>query len=727
MLFEIMKKKLNIYLADLIHDRHIYNYSVPLNVGYITAMLRKSLKNEVDSSIFKFPDDLIKSMKDRKPDILALSNYDWNVNLNKAIIKISRQINPDLYVIMGGPNIRKKPEGIKEFLLNHPCDMHILNEGEDAFQTVIKHILAFWPKNIKNNIENSGIKFPNAAYLQAETNECIIGTKPPSALHKDITFPSPWLTGLMDQFMNNDKFPLQPLLETNRNCPYQCHFCVWGDFELNKIRLFDLDTVLEEVKYIFKNSKHHFNLTIADANFGILKRDTIISEEVKRLSDKYQKVDRVFIAQAKNSVKRNLEISKILGKISIPEFAVQTMTPGILEYSGRKNLDNEQIKEYVAGVKANGHEVMTDILLGLPGESKAQYISSMKKVIDYGFQRASVADIRLLSGSVMAEEDYKKKFGLVSRFRVIPSAYGEYGGEKVVEFEECIRKTSTMSTEDLLELRLFNANFFLLYYIELGRPLLDFAYKNNLHPIDLIADVSKSIDKKDYPLLSNYINKFINIANAEWFNSEKEANDHYLKEAMFSNIIKNGFPKLNYEYATQLLVNFELRNEFLTLMGDEIKKRLGKNEDKIDELVYFCINRVFNIEVKSNLIKEKQDDMELSHEVASHLTKYVDDYTYKSEGNDAITLRKGEIRDSFSSMSKVEDLQQNFETLNFKANDQTNGKVKISFDVDKGKNAWLKEQINRNGGNKNFFLAIQVVLQKNQKAFLRSWKINDRI
>ena len=111
---------------------------------------------------------------------------------------------------------------------------------------------------------------------------------------------------------------------------------------------------------------------------------------------------------------------------------------------GRKNLDNEQIKEYVAGVKANGHEVMTDILLGLPGESKDQYISSMKKVIDYGFQRASVADIRLLSGSVMAEDDYRKKFGLVSRFRVIPSAYGEYGDEKVVEYEECIRKTSTM-------------------------------------------------------------------------------------------------------------------------------------------------------------------------------------------------------------------------------------------------------------------------------------------
>ena len=33
----------------------------------------------------------------------------------------------------------------------------------------------------------------------------------------------------------------------------------------------------------------------------------------------------------------------------------------------------------------------------------------MKKVIDFGFHRASVGDIRLLDGSVMAEDDFKKK------------------------------------------------------------------------------------------------------------------------------------------------------------------------------------------------------------------------------------------------------------------------------------------------------------------------------
>ena len=714
-------RRLKIYLADLIHDRHIYNYSVPLNVGYITAMVNKRLGNAVKTKLFKFPDDLISAMKSSPPDILALSNYDWNVNLNRALIKIGRKINPNLFVVMGGPNIRKKPEGVKDYLINHLCDMHIVNEGEDAFCDIVEHILGSWPCDIKKLIYSSGIKFLNAAYLEPETKNLMLGKKPDSAHEKNIPFPSPWLTGLLDPFINNRTYPLQPLIETNRNCPYQCHFCVWGDFELNKIRVFDFDTVIEELRYIFKKSEHQFNLTIADANFGILKRDTQIAEEVKRLSDKYGKADRIFIAQAKNSVKRNLEISKILGKKCIPEFAVQTLTPGVLEYSGRRNLSNDAIKEYVVGVKENGHQVMTDILLGLPGETKEQYINSMKKVIDYGFQRASVADIRLLDGSVMAEDDYRKKFGLESRFRVIPAAYGEYDGMKVIEYEECIRKTNAMSSEDLLELRLFNANFFLLYYIELGRPLLDFAQKKSIHPITLIAEISDKIEKNKYPLLFAYIESFTKTANNEWYESVEIADKYYHQSKVFNKIMKEGFPKLNYEYAAQLLTKFELRKEFLGLIGEKIKEKLLNENFVVDELVKFCVERVYRIDDKVNPVNDKQDNMELSFVVANHIVGYANDYSYTSlDDKEKSTYRKGEVRDTFAPISS---LNNNEEQLNLGGkNFNKKSRIRIKFDIDKEKSGWLNNQIQRNGGAKDLHLAIQVVLQKNQKAFLRSWK-----
>ena len=37
--------------------------------------------------ILKFPDDLINTMKSSPPDILGLSNYDWNVNVDSKEIK----------------------------------------------------------------------------------------------------------------------------------------------------------------------------------------------------------------------------------------------------------------------------------------------------------------------------------------------------------------------------------------------------------------------------------------------------------------------------------------------------------------------------------------------------------------------------------------------------------------------------------------------------------------
>jgi radical SAM superfamily enzyme YgiQ (UPF0313 family) len=714
----MLTRKLKIYLADLIHDRHMYNYCAPLNVGYIAATVNQRLGQEVETQIFKFPDDLISAIKSSPPDILALSSYDWNVNLNKALIKIAREIAPQLLVVMGGPNIKKTPEGVEEFLVNHPADMHVVNEGEEAFSMIVEYLLGLWPCNLRHAISTSGIKFENAAYLESETQNLMLGEKPKSALEKNIPFPSPWLTGVLDPFINKNSFPLQSLIETNRNCPYQCHFCVWGDFDLNSIRLFDFDTVIEELRYIFKKTESHFNLWIADANFGILDRDIQIAEELRRLSDKFKTIDFVCISQAKNSVKRNLEISKILGRISTPDFAVQTLTPGVLEYSGRKNISNEAIKEYVAGVREGGSEVATHVLVGLPEETKEDFIASMKNVMDYGFIRAGIGDIRLLAGSVMAEDDFKEKHGLESRFRVIPSAFGEYAGIKIIEYEECIRKTNTMSAQDFIGLRLFNANYFILYFVELGRPILDFVKKNGIHPIDLIADISGDIKAESYPLLSAYLERFTELANSEWYESVEEANKYYLQPKNFNQMMKEGFPKLNFEYAAQLVTKKDMRGEFMKWVGEKIKKKLPDKSLVVDELVSFCANRIY-----SSPYCDKQDTMELSIDSANHLAVYIDDYKTQNDdenGTDYKVRVKGECRDVFSS-NLAKEGKGNAELLAKKSADSS--RIILKFDTDKEKTEWIKSEVERNGGAKNLSLAIQIVLQNNQRAFLRSWAL----
>ena len=70
---------------------------MPLNVGYITAALKQRLGNTIDAKIFKFPDNLIQEIKSSPPDILALSNYDWNVNSSSG--EISSNNSESKYLI----------------------------------------------------------------------------------------------------------------------------------------------------------------------------------------------------------------------------------------------------------------------------------------------------------------------------------------------------------------------------------------------------------------------------------------------------------------------------------------------------------------------------------------------------------------------------------------------------------------------------------------------------
>ena len=72
-------------------------------------------------------------------------------------------------------------------------------------------------------------------------------------------------------------------------------------------------------------------------------------------------------------------------------------------------------------------------------------------------------------------------------------------------------------------------------------------------------------------------------------------------------------------------------------------------------------------------------------------------------------------------MKSLDKKKQNGISLTENLNEKN--RVKIQFDTDQEKCDWLNNQIERNGGKKDLKLAIQVVLQKNQKAFLRSWSL----
>ena len=58
-----------------------------------------------------------------------------------------------------------------------------------------------------------------------------------------------------------------------------------------------------------------------------------------------------------------------------------------------------------------------------------------------------------LCGTELGREAAIKKYGMKSKFRVLPKQFGEYCGEKVFEIEKICVATNTMSFESYLNCR----------------------------------------------------------------------------------------------------------------------------------------------------------------------------------------------------------------------------------------------------------------------------------
>ena len=74
---------MKIFLGDLVHTwNKVSVWTMPLNIGYIAAYAEKYLPCNFEFKLFKDPELMIKAIKEEKPDIVALSFYVWNLNLN---------------------------------------------------------------------------------------------------------------------------------------------------------------------------------------------------------------------------------------------------------------------------------------------------------------------------------------------------------------------------------------------------------------------------------------------------------------------------------------------------------------------------------------------------------------------------------------------------------------------------------------------------------------------
>lgn len=586
------------YLADLHYISEKSNAKttvpVPLNIAYIAAYLEKYYPETFEIKLFKVPDDLWEQLNVRMPDIAAFSSYVWNHNLTHQFIREVKKKNPQTLTLMGGPNFHSDDEEwTRSYMPTYPdLDFYLVGEGELNMREFARVYLEHGgsvDKLKRTYIEGSVSVHPDTGQVS------ICNHRSSKTQMKELDdIPSPYLTGWLDEYLDNPNF--SPILETNRGCPFACAFCNWGNATKSSVRQFSEDRLIEELNYIAKRNKSHSPyLYLADANFGILKRDIRLSRELRRIADETGFPGKIYMYYTKNSSKKIIEMGEILRDVfDEMTLSLQSMTDHALDLIKRKNIKLQTFFELYEYCKQKGLKPSTELIYGLPGEGLEDFYDGIKALLDHGMNRIHMIALRLEAGTELGRTDSRKKYGFKTKFRAISQCMGIFanGNISTSEYEEIVCANNWMPQEDYFKIRLLHF-FFAIFgkQFDVYNDLVHYINQESLSLSHFILGMARDVDRTD-PVCREVFDAFL-----------KDASDELLDDMptswtpeMIENLSKRKI-SLNVYYLLQLLYKegaLESFNAFILKKLCEQKAVTPEREKEIASLLSNVLDRRYH-------------------------------------------------------------------------------------------------------------------------------------
>jgi radical SAM superfamily enzyme YgiQ (UPF0313 family) len=574
-----IKKNRNIWISDLTHTfQGIVSRVFPLGAGSIYSYSKQQLGNEFNFKLFKFPSDLNESLRETEPTMLCFSNFVWNFQISYKFAEIAKQRDPNVITVWGGPNFPVDISEKKEFFKKWPAiDFVVEMEGELGFVDLIKKLSVF---NFNNKeMKKNSQKVINTCYID-EDNNFISG---PINRIKDVNIiPSSYLNGAMDSFFEQ---PLIPIIETTRGCPFSCAFCADGLASKNVVHRFNVERIKEELYYIAKRTKNVNELQLADLNFGMYKKDIDTAKIIKDIYETYNYPTHFTVAGGKNLPERVMETASLIKGWTVGA-SIQSTDKDVLKAINRENISSDAYKKLIDfGNNQDSIKTYTDIILGLPGDTKQKHFESIRFSIDNHVNSIRMHQAMMLSGTEMASQTCRTKYGLKTKWRTSPGTVGYYEiidkKYPIAEMDEIIIGSNTLSHKDYIDCRVMNLFVISFYNNTVFEEVFALFKSINIAPIDLI------IYMKDHPEIhSNKIKKiikeFIIETSEDLYDSLEETKKSVLSAEMTDKYIEG---KLGYN---ELLANrerlFNIFDDLINLIFKSSKEIIKQNNLMTEEI-----------------------------------------------------------------------------------------------------------------------------------------------
>jgi anaerobic magnesium-protoporphyrin IX monomethyl ester cyclase len=388
---------MKILLATL-HAKYVHNsLALPclaaacLGVDGVTTVIREFTVNEP-------PDRILRALVNEEADVAAFSCYIWNIGETLKLASDLKQIRPESFIILGGP---EASFGVFELMTQHPAvDCVVRGEGEETFRELIACLAGSDGHGELLKQLSSGIT--------CRAGEDIIAT-PDRVVIKDLdSILSPFSTGLADL--------TKPLVyyETSRGCPFSCAFCMSSlDRE---VRSFSMERIRKDLGILMAQGAQTVKLVDRTFNFSATRANEIWAFiiEANRTSRYHFEIAADLLTDENFRLLRNVPPGMFRFEIGVQSGEDET-----LERVGRSS-DLARLFANVRRLRAEtGVVVHLDLVAGLPGEDFAGFLRSLQRLFDLLTADSGLAGIechiqvellKVLKGSPMrkiaSEENY---------------------------------------------------------------------------------------------------------------------------------------------------------------------------------------------------------------------------------------------------------------------------------------------------------------------------------
>jgi radical SAM superfamily enzyme YgiQ (UPF0313 family) len=479
----------NLYLVQ-VSDKYGPNSFLPVAISYqwMYASTSKLVKEN-----FQVADVLIEKKPPKKyvedlvdePHVIMLSSYVWNWEYNKELAKQIKNKYPKCLTITGGPHVDKRDS---EFFEKYPMfDIAVMGEGEEASREILRRYI------LGEDYTDIPHVFPKGGKL------CPL----PTRLQELDRIPSPILTGFYDRIIKDVEEEHGPQMwqvtyETLRGCPYKCTFCDIGDDYWQKIKMFDMERVKQEIDWMSDRKIEY--VAVCDSNWGLMPRDVDITKYViqKKQETGYPKFWDVTWAKANSD--RIYEIAMLDKEAGTRlfkgiTFAMQSLNTDTLDATKRLNLKQDQALEYLQKYKEQDIPTYSELIWPMPNETYDSLKSGIQTLIDLGQKDfLMVHPLVITYNATMGQPWYQEKYKFKTNEVPLDTFYlsVEELEDYIVEKTYAVVETESAPSDAVLRGHLLSHLIIVLYYYGWGHYLLE--YLNNKYGYKHIDVAEKMLD-----------------------------------------------------------------------------------------------------------------------------------------------------------------------------------------------------------------------------------------